>query len=122
MVVINGMDMPKCCYECPILDDNGDYPYCRIKQVSRGYNFNTRIKRMEECPLVDINITIPDDSNTNNVYWDAAFLIHSMSDKELKECYDAESPAEVFVNYKDNPEEAVIKLEKYLDYLESLKK
>ena len=50
MLIIN-MKMPKCCDECPMLDDNGDYPTCRITEESRGYNFNTREKRMDRCPI-----------------------------------------------------------------------
>ena len=36
------IDMPSCCDECFALDDNGDYPMCRITQEQRGYTFNTR--------------------------------------------------------------------------------
>ena len=43
--------MPKCCDECFALDDHGDYPFCLISQDQRGYNFNTREKRMPTCPL-----------------------------------------------------------------------
>lgn len=45
------MQMPKCCYECFALDENGDYPFCLISQDQRGYTFNTREKRMPTCPL-----------------------------------------------------------------------
>ena len=52
-VVINGVEMPKSCFECWALDDNGDYPRCRITQTQKGYNFPTRKERMDDCPLSD---------------------------------------------------------------------
>ena len=45
------MNMPNCCDECFALDDNGDYPMCRITQEQRGYTFRTREQRMDSCPL-----------------------------------------------------------------------
>ena len=45
------MDMPKCCDECFMLDDSGDYPMCRLTQEIRGYNFRTRERKMDRCPL-----------------------------------------------------------------------
>ena len=53
-IFIKGMKMPKYCDDCWALDDNGDYPLCLITSHSRGYNFNTREKRMPDCPLVEI--------------------------------------------------------------------
>lgn len=50
MLIID-MKMPRCCDECPMLDDSGDYPMCRITEETRGYNFNTREKRMDRCPI-----------------------------------------------------------------------
>lgn len=47
------MKMPKCCDDCPMLNDDGDYPTCRVTQTSRGYDFPTREKRMDDCPLRD---------------------------------------------------------------------
>lgn len=52
MIAIKGVDMPKCCDDCWALDDNGDYPFCLITQETRGYNFKTAEKRMDECPLI----------------------------------------------------------------------
>ena len=52
MIKLN-MQMPRCCDDCFALDDNGDYPTCRITHTSRGYNFNTREKRMPDCPLIE---------------------------------------------------------------------
>lgn len=48
------MEMPECCDECFALDDYGDYPMCKITSETRGYNFNTREKRMDRCPLVEV--------------------------------------------------------------------
>ena len=45
------MDMPECCDKYFMLDDNGDYPTCRFTQESRGYNFRTRERKMDRCPL-----------------------------------------------------------------------
>lgn len=53
-VIVRGMEMPKCCEECWALDDYGDYPMCRITEEQRGYNFRTREKRMDRCPLEEV--------------------------------------------------------------------
>ena len=53
-VYIKGMKMPKTCYECWALDDDYDYPMCRITQEQRGYTFNTRGQKMAKCPLIDV--------------------------------------------------------------------
>ena len=50
--VVVRMEMPKSCDLCPCLDDNGDYPRCRITNEQRGYTFNNREKRMPGCPIV----------------------------------------------------------------------
>ena len=47
------MKMPKCCDACPMLNDDGDYPTCRVTQTSRGYDFPKLEKRMGDCPLRD---------------------------------------------------------------------
>lgn len=47
------MKMPKCCDDCPMLNDDGDYPTCRVTQTSRGYDFPKLEKRMDDCPLRD---------------------------------------------------------------------
>lgn len=52
MIRLN-VQMPQRCDDCFALNDNGDYPTCRITHTSRGYNFNTREKRMPDCPLID---------------------------------------------------------------------
>ena len=55
MIVID-MDMPKSCDECPLFDDRWDYPTCYVNQLSSGYNFPIRDKRMDFCPIkCDIN-------------------------------------------------------------------
>ena len=46
------MEMPKSCWDCPCLDDYGDYPRCRISNEQRGYNFPIHEKRMPNCPIV----------------------------------------------------------------------
>lgn len=53
-VLIKGMETPSCCDDCWALDDFGDYPVCRITGEQRGYNFRTREKRMDKCPLVPV--------------------------------------------------------------------
>lgn len=45
------MEMPGCCWDCPCLDDDGDYPRCRISNEQRGYNFPIHEKRMPGCPI-----------------------------------------------------------------------
>ena len=46
------MEMPKCCANCPLLDDYGDYPRCSVTQEQRGYNFPIFDKRMPLCPII----------------------------------------------------------------------
>lgn len=53
-IIVKGELMPKTCFECFALDDNGDYPTCIISQSSRGYTFRVREKRMPDCPLVEL--------------------------------------------------------------------
>lgn len=43
------IDMPSCCDECFVLDDNGDYPMCIIIQKQRGYTFRTREQKMDRA-------------------------------------------------------------------------
>ena len=50
--VLVRMEMPKSCDLCSCLDDNGDYPRCRITNEQRGYTFNIREKRMPGCPII----------------------------------------------------------------------
>ena len=54
-IVIKNMQMPSCCNECPMLDDNGDYPFCILTKDQRGYTFDTLSRRMDSCPLEDAN-------------------------------------------------------------------
>ena len=53
-VYISGMELSKVCDDCWALDDNYDYPRCRITDEQRGYNFNCRERRMDRCPLVPV--------------------------------------------------------------------
>lgn len=46
------MEMPGCCWDCPCLDDYGNYPRCRISNEQRGYNFPIHEKRMPNCPII----------------------------------------------------------------------
>jgi hypothetical protein len=45
------MKMPGCCWDCPCLDYDGDYPRCRISNEQRGFNFPIHEKRMPKCPI-----------------------------------------------------------------------
>jgi hypothetical protein len=54
MSVILDIDMPSGCANCPMFDDNGDYPTCIVTLHSRGYNFDIS-KRMSDCPLKEVN-------------------------------------------------------------------
>lgn len=53
-VYIRDMKKPDCCYGCWALDDDGDYPRCRITDECRGFTFNTRERVMDECPLIEV--------------------------------------------------------------------
>lgn len=53
-ILIKGMEMPSYCDDCWALDEYGDYPVCQITEEQRGYNFRTREKRMDKCPLVPV--------------------------------------------------------------------
>lgn len=53
-ILIKSMEMPSCCDDCWALDEYGDYPVCQITEEQRGYNFRTREKRMDKCPLVPV--------------------------------------------------------------------
>lgn len=52
MVIIN-IPMPLVCDDCPLFDDNGDYPTCIATKRSKGYNFKSLEKRMDDCPLTE---------------------------------------------------------------------
>ena len=54
MIILQGMEMPRFCYECRFFDDSGDYPSCyALNGFSRGYNFPVGEKRFPECPLIE---------------------------------------------------------------------
>jgi len=53
-IFIKNVEMPACCDKCFALDDHGDYPHCLITGDWRGYKFRTREKRMDTCPLVEV--------------------------------------------------------------------
>lgn len=74
------MPMPRYCDECFALDDNGDYPYCRISHDQRGYTFNVRQNRMPSCPLFGPVVCCKDckhnESNGCNVLCDLFYGSH----------------------------------------------
>ena len=47
-------EMPGSCYECDFLDDDGDYPMCRITTEVYGYRFKTYENKMNKCPLKEL--------------------------------------------------------------------
>lgn len=51
MAIVIDQKMPECCDKCWALDDYGDYPHCLISHTSKGYTFNIREKRMDNCPM-----------------------------------------------------------------------
>lgn len=53
MILID-IEMPKSCADCPLYDDNWDYPACYVTDETKGYNFKYREKRMSGCPLRDV--------------------------------------------------------------------
>ena len=54
-VYIKDIEMPTSCDNCWALDDDGDYPRCRITGELRGYNFQIKERRMDKCPLVPVS-------------------------------------------------------------------
>lgn len=54
-MVLLDINMPTCCADCLLFDDNYDYPTCYVTQESRGYNFKIHEKRMPKCPLREQN-------------------------------------------------------------------
>ena len=53
-MVLLDIEMPKCCNDCPLSDDSGDYPFCWALQQNRGYRFDQKTKRFPNCPLKPI--------------------------------------------------------------------
>lgn len=58
MIQIN-MKMPENCAECPLMADEGDYPYCRALQENSGYTFRASERRFPNCPLKDVTAKPP---------------------------------------------------------------
>ena len=48
-VLIKGMEMPKSCFDCPMLDE---LMYCGITKAP--YPFWKKIERLTDCPLADV--------------------------------------------------------------------
>jgi hypothetical protein len=49
------LDMPENCSECQFLDDINDYPMCILTNEVRGYDFHTRARRMDKCPMMPVS-------------------------------------------------------------------
>ena len=89
-VLIKGTEMPTVCDECWALDDNYDYPRCRVTEEQRGYNFNCRERRMDRCPL----IPVPDHGRLidADALWKeekSADALHKLRPKGKSVIYDA---------------------------------
>lgn len=54
-LLIKDMEMPTQCDDCPVFDDNGDYPTCILTGHSRGYNWSPFGQRMPDCPLTAVS-------------------------------------------------------------------
>lgn len=67
-VYIRDMKKPDCCYGCWALNDDGDYPRCRITDECRGFTFNTRERVMDECPLIEVKTPHGDLIDRNKLY------------------------------------------------------
>lgn len=59
-VIVKGMDMPICCYACPIY--NSEYYGCRVLGKDPPY-LSGMEQRMKDCPLVELR----DDDNKPNI-------------------------------------------------------
>lgn len=95
MKLIVEMDMPRCCADCPLLDERGDYPMCIATQETRGYNFDTRNKKMDKCP---INGVLPDEHG-DLIDRDALLEKHNMKSTSIEECLFDPTTARAFEKY-----------------------
>ena len=77
------VDMPICCDECAFLNDDYDYPECSITNESRGYNFNIRENKMDNCPLRDLI----EDENKKDMLIAALKARLQYTDKMLSRAY-----------------------------------
>ena len=62
------IDMPTCCYECPLYDDKYDCPTCFFTNASKRYKFDPYSDRMSDCPLKNVEIgedLFPEKPNQN---------------------------------------------------------
>jgi hypothetical protein len=110
MLYIN-IDMPSSCFECPLYNKETG---CFDKNISS--DFSTVTGRMFGCPLKD---DYPSLSYASKHVWNAATLVHCMSDEELKECFNAESPMEVFERFKEEPFKVCSIIREYLSTKEN---
>ena len=53
-IIIKGKSKPKVCQGCFALDDHYDYPFCKLTGTQKGYSFYPSIRRMENCPLIEV--------------------------------------------------------------------
>lgn len=80
-MLILDMPIPRACDDCPMLDESGDYPMCRISEETRGYNFNTREKRMDRCPIKGEIIQCKDCK-----FWDRTNMVKDIGFPDLARC------------------------------------
>ena len=113
MVAIN-INMPKRCKECRYFVDKDErfnnFEYCLLNEDAGGTDKKTG--RMFGCPFVEYEET--STRAAVNKVWHACTVIHYMSDEELKECFNAKSPIEVLLKYKDDPLQGSIIVSRYL--------
>ena len=74
-VYIKDMEMPKCCAECVVLHDNGNWLTCLITHEPRGYMFPDTEERMSNCPLIPVppHGRLIDADAFEAEYWSAQF-------------------------------------------------
>ena len=66
MICIKGFEMPKTCADCPMYDfthcsiTGTRYTYCLVE-----YDFDDFKARMNDCPLVEVEVEVEYDENSN---------------------------------------------------------
>ena len=59
MILIDGKYYPPPnCGDCFALDESGDYPMCRITGEIRGYDFDVDFRKMDKCPIKDVDAVV----------------------------------------------------------------
>lgn len=72
MVIINGMELPKTCDECPLLTFEGDYDVCFVEK--RRVMWNWKYERGSEvihpkpswCPMLEARIKMEEPIASQN--------------------------------------------------------